>query len=1496
MATYNEIFSENLKKGFNEEDINNSIRQNIENTFKQINETGKSLKGRDRQDTIDLLKNQGYPEELWKDVAFNTKYRQILNENIASGISKEQLDNSIREDLIQKFSEINKKGKTKKGKTRDEVVSFLSQNEFPENLWQDLVISREQQILNKREELKQKGKEAIEKQLTPQKFLGVRELERQALEPLRVSVQKSIQAGREGVLSGSLERSNIYSKAMLGLDTIENAKEQASKLPKIPEPDKEGVINQVVRNTAEILPFVARSLGAGAAGFLGGLPIGQPAILSRLGAFTSSFLAEGGSTFGDLIEQGVEPEVARPTAIAVGAVNGTLEIAQLTTALKFLNILPGKKGLFTKKLTDKLINNKALRDSIVMAAEPVLKFSKTLGGEVGIEILQEGVTTIGEETGKLVDSIKNEKEYKTPEAKEIFDRFTEVTKKSALGFSGLLLGGAVITKAVKGVKEVLPEKKVEKPEVKPIADVKKDSEKAKIIEPEKKTKQISNEDVSAVKRVNENILSKELIKKPKFDLAKLPIEQKEELQKIPNKKTKESFDLAFKEFSNELKKPKNESVLNPAYKDITRDLNTKDFHKSTVDEAIKKGIDVKPNVIKEYPDLSSKYELDVKPDRLEVIRQKLKNVREEGRVRERVLEFSLKSSFLLRDDLRKQVVDYVREVLPIRERGVFIGKILPANTVVKVNQIFNQVKDKVNSIYKKKLTQVMKLKVKDALKKIPKSRDAFKVKEIGTEYRKRVQDLLVGIDLIGNKKKNELDSLNRSKFTSSVKQIAKEINMPDKAVLGILRLSDKSNIKEFSIDELESLLSYLDILITLGKRDFDTKKQLWEAEREIRKEELLSGISKKINDREIRDTSLTLNDLTAKDRISNFNKKTLNFFGELRRDLLPSDLLFDDVFDNKGNQKGVHFLGIKRPLDRAEHNHYVYSDNFIEKATDIVNKNNLNEKNFRRISVAAHRSQLFGKDYLKAGGLSDEQIESVKLTAGEQELHNFFRKSLNDVYDDLNNFMVSVFNKEVGFIENFFPVFRKYFNTTVLTKEVKKPDGTIEKETIEPSVAMSMDMLGHHNASKNVYQGFTLKRGGDKVPINLDSFKAFEKYITSASWLINAGREIRMISEIINSKEYKGKIGDAGFREMKAIIDLYARRGGKTGQDSNWEILFRTLRQNFVIANIAARTSTLLVNSTSILDGMRRVGSFEVYRASKAFFNGDKDSNGKKLNSKELRKWILRNMPKIKKRIGGDPDYLIDDFSSWFKKAQDKTIKYTLMTDKINSSIVAYGAYKKALKKRGIKFDFDKPNREAILDAESDTAVSQATNIWSDLPLAISAGKGLLNNKELNKSVLLLNTFNIFRFSSFVSEINNDIKNGNYIEASRKSSLLASAYGMEVGLRMLNYKIWAGLLSVIGVAGMRAFNDISDDEFLERFSKEYIRQILTTIPLMSNIFGLRYGRQVFPAFGDISDFVKRPSLLKPLKIFGVPFSGQLETTLRMAKKAKKAEKRRRRRR
>lgn len=166
-------------------------------------------------------------------------------------------------------------------------------------------------------------------------------------------------------------------------------------------------------------------IGGGATGFTVAMTMGS---LENIGKI------ESGLAYMEMLDAGIDPNIAAAASVGVGVINAALEIGQLKGVL----------APFRKLIND--TTSKVVRDGILMnVVKGVARYGKDVSKETLQEVAQDAVNITFTELAKRWDNEANNKNIPYATAQEAFNQLKETAIQSALGFAGMHLPGHALT-------------------------------------------------------------------------------------------------------------------------------------------------------------------------------------------------------------------------------------------------------------------------------------------------------------------------------------------------------------------------------------------------------------------------------------------------------------------------------------------------------------------------------------------------------------------------------------------------------------------------------------------------------------------------------------------------------------------------------------------------------------------------------------------------------------------------------------------------------------------------------------------------------------------------------------------------------------------------------------------------------------------------------------------------------------------------------------------
>lgn len=753
--------------------------------------------------------------------------------------------------------------------------------------------------------------------------------------------------------------------------------------------------------------------------------------------------------------------------------------------------------------------------------------------------------------------------------------------------------------------------------------------------------------------------------------------------------------------------------------------------------------------------------------------------------------------------VRGRMVEYIKTNLPTFERGKFLTMVSNAETQIDLAKAFVRVDKAAEAFVRKTLVSNIK-------KRIDSLADSNMV---AADYREMIRDLVDGIELKGHRDETIARIQATQDFIDEQKALGKDVFMPE-LVLRSLTLLKRRSASNLSIAELENIIDRIDALEQLGRTKQRTIENLYDIEKQRRLDQVVAetvSIEKsplfraKPGER-----------LTTRERFVNVFRNLANGFQHIDLSITPMDSFFDLLGGGDGSFASAPFRVFKQTTDTNYQSYLIRKNRLQDAAIKKADELGLDETNMERIGVHAARMQKAGMEKLEASGLKKDEIELIVLDANEQAFYDYLRGRLDSIRGPIAEVMRTVYNRQLGQVENYFSFMTDW-------------DAMSETEVFE-RIGENVQEFGAFK--KNPEMGFTEKRiPSARQKIKLNALEIYLKHTDNAAYLIEMARDNRMLVEIAKDPAFKEAAGDLGARITQEWLDLVARKGGKGG-DEKIQIL-DTLRRNVGIARLGFKLSSAIVQPTALMDGATILGP--------RVFAGLRDV----VTRKDIRQFVLDNMPEVKARVADDPAFL-DQYENKTLEAIREAGYWALkQLDALTASSVGWSAYLKKLDDLGIALDLAKPNKEALSYAQEIVRRTQSSGVFKDAPLAISRGK-LTGNRSFDRALLQFQSFMLARWANIrhtmfrgkiMGGVGRDKNKRDLLFAFNQMFWLSMAVLTEVGLRRASQEL-------LDLTTGR--DDSGDDGYTEQVALS----ALSTVPYISPIIGMSvYGGEPIPALG-----------------------------------------------
>jgi hypothetical protein len=756
----------------------------------------------------------------------------------------------------------------------------------------------------------------------------------------------------------------------------------------------------------------------------------------------------------------------------------------------------------------------------------------------------------------------------------------------------------------------------------------------------------------------------------------------------------------------------------------------------------------------------------------------------------------------IKNDLKKEII----ERLPLPSRGKFINQVATARTPAQVSRAFRQIDAEADRVRKRKALADLKIT----------ARRIMRSQNMAIDLQQKAQRIIQSIQMVRMSKRTAKELQATKEFVERQRAQGKPVDVPKRIIEKLARL-EKVDPQTLKASDIENLVEELRLLEQLGKTKLTARIEIYEAEKKRILDKLVAG-SKPVGYKQKKRREVGGDPLSVSDNIVNFIAEVFNRVKTVDIAISPTDVMFD-LADGSVGYTGANHQSFKRATDINFSGYMNDKDAWQRPIQALAVQLKLKQKNLERIGIHVHRMQEGGVDYLLDRGLTQEQINAVKLTEPEQKWYEEARKVIEEPYPNTLEKLRVDLNRTMGKIENYWPI---------------KTDADVAAE-----MPISERMEKAHTVyqrKKNVEQGFTKERVGGAQAVELNAMTSFLSHMDDVAYFLNMERDIRMLTEIAKTPEY----GEAVNPEFQQLVldwlDVMARKGG-SGSAHKIPVL-DMLRRNTGASRLGFKLSSILIQPTALLDGAALLGPGVFRRFEQVVI------------SRELRQFLRDNFPELRNRGADDPAYLDLSENATLRKYQQAGYWPLQQADLLTASGVLLEAYTQALAKLGQKFNPKAPQivPEAITQAQQMMRRTQSSAFFKDQPLALSKGK-LTGNVSLDRAILqfksfLLNRWSIIRHDAARVGLGGENKE----QAVRILMWLSMATVAETGIR-------AGSRVAIALAagGLAAAVKQMEEES-EDWTDDLIREALGIVPLLGDFVSMAtYRGSTIPLEGGIRD-------------------------------------------
>lgn len=774
------------------------------------------------------------------------------------------------------------------------------------------------------------------------------------------------------------------------------------------------------------------------------------------------------------------------------------------------------------------------------------------------------------------------------------------------------------------------------------------------------------------------------------------------------------------------------------------------------------------------------------------------------------------------DQVRKNLVEYVKATLPPSERGAFINRIAQA---LRRPSIFRS--EDVGRMYKRafdvmqdmdqRAEQVYRDRLIDDIKTV--SKRATASPSVDLDAKRIMQRLLSDVNLRDMSKATQASLEKTRDFLNRQRGLGKDVFMPEKVLSDIERLGKRS-AKDLPTAVLENLHNNLSLAERLGRFKFKNRQQVWNTEKAARLGDILKGPGTPM---ELRPQFRPQpgESLTTEQKMHNWmatfgNRATAFDLGHL-----PEDVIFDMAGNGHGTYAGPLFDHIRTPVDASYDaaEHLALSE--INPLREIIDKHKLGDRDEDVIGLWAALQQE-GGEARALETANQETINTLKakgLTPGQKEAYDYMRKTLDNALPDIQNIMHELFNIQVVPEKNYFPWMREY-DVFRPTKEVIT-DARTGQQIQESDLHNFGKIVGdffRRNTSQ-VPRGFTLERlPGAEGPIRMDSFGVFERHMRNSARLREMQRALKMSGEMIRDPKFMEKQG----RFMQGMMNDWLTATATDGAGSNvyrWPLI-DMFRRGANRSLVFFRLTSNIKHASAIPQGVINSGGFDWYWQG---LHHQFSPEGVK---------FLEKFPQIMQRQAGDVSLqeLQDTMNRMAPMRLADRWGFVLgkELDARNSRAVFIGRYLKNLKDAELEPNLENPvNQKAAYNAMAFMRRTVSSTLAKDIQPVLGRGMGYGGNVTVARMMNAFRQYALERWSLMRYDMPEAFKSGNYLRGLSLLGAVGAASVYEVSVPLAVKKGWNMLFHV-------PENHKHDESMFMRISKD----LFSMGPYTNNLLAL----------------------------------------------------------
>lgn len=606
-------------------------------------------------------------------------------------------------------------------------------------------------------------------------------------------------------------------------------------------------------------------------------------------------------------------------------------------------------------------------------------------------------------------------------------------------------------------------------------------------------------------------------------------------------------------------------------------------------------------------------------------------------------------------------VEFIKNSLPVAERGKFIAAASKATNLKRHYSIFARVVEEKEKIAKREAAA----EIKDLAKPSDK---------IPVDYQRKLEELVSGFDL----RRLTPDNMKRLlSLRDYISQHGEPLGINQKKIEALKRLS-KKNIKDMSVLELNALRDELQSLQNSGRLKLELK---YKYNYRVRQKDL----------NKLTDSTISIDpDVSGSENMARAKAQALNYYINTMHTMRVADML--DGYQGYKGENVKHLRELANREDQSVIRHRNKMAEFMERAVKIKP-----EWTQEEMDAMAYHIYLEQKSYEQVQALIHSKgfTQPPKLTTEMRKMIDLFREIADKNSDQIAAVYEETQNKPFQKVKNYFPL--KY----------EKEFTLVSPETLEQD---------RYRTTKT-FRGFTYGRkpGVKKAP-RTDLFNILDEALSEQEWYINMQPKLENLKYLVKSEEYKAAAGEVGSNFWANVLDVVSRRGWSATAQSNF--LLRQGRLNLQKAILGYKLSSILMQPLAIIDATAYTSAAHGPKMAAEVL---KEFSRSWVNPKRRNEFIAQS-PALQARGGGD-ESIIETFEhakqsgKYFRVYTQKGMKFIQKADLLTAAGVERGVYN-ALVKNGT------PVKQAIEESEFIMNLVSGSNNVVYRPLILSKGEG----------------------------------------------------------------------------------------------------------------------------------------------------------------------------